>query len=247
MTSDAVAFGPHDILKWDGSAWSKWFDGSAAGLMPNGKARGKAAHNVNAIWLPDPGSSPDAVMAFAQNARFVPGLTPKVDGMDLVWWNGSTFSLWFDGQDVGLTNLTNEKIDGLHVLDGSESPVGGSCQHYLLISTQGPGQVAGVGKFGGEDVLGFCLTYSGTTTTGVWHLLLDGSTQGMPKNSTTGLSASDDGETIYLTTRGVFNVDAAAGGHSMVYAYDVDTGTFSGPVFSAPANGLPKPVDALQY
>ena len=51
---------------------------------------------------------------------------------------------------------------------------------------------------------------------------------------------------MYLTTQGAFNVDAAAGGHSMVYEFNFGTGTFSGPVFSAPAEGLPEKVDGLQ-
>ena len=137
-----LSFGPHDILQWSGGAWSKWFDGSAAGLMP----KGQNVHNVMAFWIPDPGQ-PDVVMTFSQNRRQVPGLPGYVDGMDIVWWNGSAFSLWFDGQDVGLADLTKEKIDALHVLDGSTAPpalaaaAGGSCLEYLLISTQAAGQV----------------------------------------------------------------------------------------------------------
>ena len=252
VTGDGLAFGPHDILKWDGSAWSKWFDGSAAGLVPSGIAQ----HHVYAFWIPDPAQD-DVVMSFTHNRRVVPGIPGFVDGMDLVWWDGSTFSLWFDGQDVGLTVLTQEKIDALHVLDGSLAPPalaaasGGSCLNYLLISTQGPGRVpnydATTLKFGGEDVLGFCLTQSGDTTQGNWIMVLDGSAEGMPRGSTEGLSASADGQTLYLTTRGTFNVDAATGGHSMVYEYDFATGQFSGPIFSAPAAGLPRKVTGLQY
>ena len=243
-TGDGLPFGPHDILKWDGAAWSKWFDGSAAGLMPVGRA----IHNLNSVWIPDP-SGDDVVFSFVQNARVVPGVPGKVNGMDLVWWDGSAFSLWFDGEDVGLTNKTQEKIDALHVLDGSESPIGGSCDAYLLISTQGDGQVPNYGggaiKFDGTDVLGFCMTNSGSSTTGFWHRVLNGRAEGMPGQALTSLSASDDGETLYLTTRSAFNVDGAAGGHSMVYRYDFAGGAFSGPFFSAPANGLPRQVDAL--
>ena len=152
--------------------------------------------------------------------------------------------------------LTYEKIDALHVLDGSMAPPalaaasGGSCDAYLLVSTQGPGRVpnydATVLKFSGEDVLGFCLTQSGATTQGQWIKVLDGSDEGMPRNSTEGISFSDDGQTMYLTTRGAFVVDAAAGGHSMVYRYEFSSGEFSGPFFSALAEGLPKKVTGLQ-
>jgi len=254
VTDDAVAFGPEDILQWeDGSGWSLWFDGSAAGLMPSGPNK----HDITALWIPDPGDE-DVVISFSQNARFVPGITPKVDGMDLVWYDSdtNTFSLWFDGQDVGLTNLTGEKIDALHVLDGSEAPLplaaaaGGSCNAYLLISLQATGKVPNYDGMAlnvrGEDVIGFCMTQSGSATMGKWIMVLDGSAQGMPANSTHGLSASDDGETIYLTTRAAFNVDSATGGHSMVYVYDTVTESFSGPIFSAPDEGLAEKVDGMQ-
>ena len=243
-TGDGLPFGGEDIIRWDGTAWSTWFDGSAAGLTPTGKWK----HNINAFWIPDPAGD-DVVISFAQNRRMVYPIVDFVNGMDLVWWDGSAFSLFFDGEDVGLTQMTPEKIDGLHVLPGSASPIGGSCLYYLLISTQGPGRVVNHDgstlRFGGEDVLGFCLTNAGANTTGFWHMVLDGSAQGMPRNATDSISLSADGQTMYLTTRKAFNVDAAAGGHSMVYAYDIGTQTFSGPIFDAPANGLPKRVDGL--
>ncbi|HRQ13715.1 MAG TPA: right-handed parallel beta-helix repeat-containing protein, partial [Promineifilum sp.] len=244
-TGDGLPFGSEDIIKWDGSAWSMWFDGSAAGLAPTGKWK----HNINAFWIPD-ASADDVLISFTQNRRPVPGLVDPVDGMDLVYWDGSTFSFWFDGSDVGLTNKTQEKIDGLHVLPGSQSPIGSGCLSYLLISTQGPGKVpnysGGQLKFQGEDVVGFCATSLGENTTGLWHMVLDGSVEGMPRNATDSISVSADGNTLYLTTQRTFNVDSASGGHSMVYAYDFGTGTFSGPYFDAPANGLPEKVDGLQ-
>ncbi|WP_374689386.1 right-handed parallel beta-helix repeat-containing protein [Promineifilum sp.] len=241
-----VAFGSEDVLKWDGAVWSVWFDGSAAGLTAK-----NAMHNIDAMYIPDP-NAPVFYLSFTQNARVVPGIVGKVDGMDLVKWDGAAFSLYFDGSDVGLTNKTQEKLDALHILPGNLSPVGANCQAYLLLSTQGPGSVPDPAggkkplKFGGEDVLGFCLINAGANTTGVWHIALDGSTQDMPKNSLDSLSASADGMTYYLTTRATFHVDSAHGGHSMVYVYDVATQTFSGPIFDAPANGLPRKVDALE-
>jgi len=242
----ALGFGSEDILRWNGTNWSTWFDGSAAGLMPAGKAK----HNINAFWTPDP-NGVEVVMSFGQNRRHIPGYPFPVDGMDLMLWNGSAFSLYFDGGDVGLKSKTQEKIDALHILPGAISPInGGNCLAYLLISTQGPGRVNNPGestlKFGGEDVLGFCMTSSGDNTAGLWHLALDGSAEGMPPNSLVNLSASDDGQVLYLTTRKNFNVDAAVGGHSMVYRFDRGTGLFSGPFFSAPAAGLAPALDGLQ-
>ncbi|HOU40254.1 MAG TPA: hypothetical protein PK829_03200, partial [Promineifilum sp.] len=247
----AVSFGSEDILLWDGNAWSVWFDGSAAGLQGT-------KNNINAFYIPEVGgaaNSDTVLMSFVQNARVVPGIPGKVDGMDLVTWNGSAFSLTFDGQDVGLTVLTAEKIDGLHELDPSLAPAavkaaaGGTCLRYFLISTAGNGKVMNYDgttlKISGEDVLGFCATHLGTNTTGKWHMLLDGSAEGVGPNNITSIAASADGQTLFLTTNKAFNVDSAVGGHSMVYEYDMTSHTFSGPIFSAPAAGLEQKVDGL--
>ena len=247
-TGDGLAFGPEDILEWDGSTWSLYFNGSDAGLIPSGNAK----HDINAFALADPAGSNDIFISFAQNARTVPGITGKVDGTDLVVWGGAYFLLALDGSDVGLTNLTEEKIDAVHYLPGEASPInGGDCPFgYFLISTAGPGKVpnhsGGTLNFSGEDVLGFCATQFGTNTAGLWHMVLDGSAQGMPKNATDSLSLSADGNVLYLTTKGAFNVDTATGGHSMVYGYDLVNEEFFGPLFVAADEGLPKKVDGLQ-
>ncbi|HMT20085.1 MAG TPA: hypothetical protein PKE20_02380, partial [Promineifilum sp.] len=148
----SLNFGPEDILVWDGSDWSLWFNGSDAGLISSGKA----IHNINAFAVPDPNDN-DVIMAFAHNKRHLPDIYLPVEGMDLVRWNGTVFSFYFDGSDVGLKSMTQEKIDALHILPGSASPInGGSCLAYLLISTQGPGKVNNPGggalRFSGEDV-----------------------------------------------------------------------------------------------
>lgn len=233
-TVDGVGFGKDDILLYSGSGdWSLFFDGATAGLP------GKA--DITAIHVNGP---TDIYLSFTQTNLQIPGFG-KVNGSDIVHYNGS-LAWFFDGSDVELTT-GNEKIDSLHILPGSAAPTPG-CSQYLLISTRGKGRVStpsGALLFSGEDVLGFCATSLGETTTGSWSLVLDGSAEGMPNNSTVSLSANSDGSVLYLTTRAAFAVDGAVGGHSMVYRYDFGTGEFSGPFFSAPAAGLNKKVDGL--
>jgi hypothetical protein len=235
-TSGNLSFGKEDILHYDGSSWTLFFDGDAHGLS--------SAHDVNAIHI---NAADDLYMSFLNNVVNVPGVG-DVKGNDILHYNGSGFTLDFDGSAVDLDGQ-NERIDSLHILDGAVSPIGSGCQAYLLISTVGKGKVPDVNggqlSFEGEDILGFCATSLGSTTNGVWHMVLDGSAEGMPKNSTDSISASDDGTVIYLTTKGAFNVDDASGSHSVVYKYDFATGTFSGPYFSAPDNGLLQQVDGL--
>lgn len=237
-TKDGLNFGKEDILSWDGSNWSKFFDGTDEGLT--------AKHDVNAIHV---NNGNDIYLSFFQNKIATVGLG-SVFGTDIVHFDGSGFDWYFDGSDVGLATVGKEKIDALHILDGSVSPInGGNCLAYLLISTHGVGQVPQFGggtiNFKGEDILGFCATGLGENTSGHWHMVLDGSAEGMPGNSTDSISASAGGQTIYLTTKGKFKVDSVAGGHSMVYEYDTASGTFSGPIFNATANGLTRKADGL--
>lgn len=231
------SFDSKDILAYNSGTWSLFFDGSAAGLV--------AKHNINATHI---NAANDLYLSFFQNKIKTVGVG-NVLGTDILHYDGSDFELYFDGSDVGLNVVAQEKIDGLHILDGSVSPIEEGCDAYLLISTFGVGKVPAYGggmiSFSGEDILGFCATNTGSNTTGFWHMVLDGSAEMMPKNSTSSISASADGETIYLTTQGAFNVDSANGSHSMVYVFDTTTGEFSGPVFSAPAAGLTQKVDAL--
>lgn len=236
---DGIEFGKDDILRVENEEWSLFFDGNAHGL--------KANQSINAFYLGNIEAADDVYLSFLPKKANVPGVG-KVQGTDIVHFNGSGFSLYFDGSDVALTTAS-ERIDGLHILDGSAAPgmFDHSCQAYLLISTIGAGRVTAFGggrlKFQGEDILGFCATNTGPTTNGYWTMVLDGSAEGMPKNSTDSLSANEDGSVIYLTTKGVFTQDDAFGGHSMVYKFE--GGEFSGPLFRAPANGLNQKVDGL--
>lgn len=236
-TVDAISYTTQDILYYDGADWSLFFEGAANGLDDR--------HDIYSIHV---NAADDLYLTLFQNSVNVPGLG-SVKGHDILHYDGIGLSFFFDGSDVGLSGV-NEKIDALHILDGGvDLPGGGSCQAYLLISTFGTGKVPLFGggqlSFNGEDVLGFCATNLGEATSGFWHMVLDGSTKGMPKNSTFSLSASDDGQVLYFTTKNNFNVGGANGSHSEVYRYDFDTDTFSGPVFSVPPTGILEKVTGL--
>lgn len=233
----AGAFGVEDILAYDGGtdSWSLFFDGSSEGLTKK--------HNINGMQI---NAADDLYLTFFQNKSNVPGIPGKVTGHDIIHYDGDVFSLYFDGSAVGLTT-TAEKLDGISILDGMESPIGTDCNAYLLVSTIGVGRVpnhsGGTLKFQGEDILGFCLFTSGASTTGLWHLAFDGSAEGMPKNSTYGLSTDAGVDDFYFITKAKFNVDGASGNHSQIYHYDGDD--FTGPIFSAPDEGLNRKVNAI--
>ena len=233
------SYNKEDILKYDigSGTWSMFFDGSEAGLNDR-------SGDINAMHIGNEAAADDIYMSFERKLSPVPGLG-NVAASDIVHYNGSTFSLYFEGSDVGLST-SGEGIDGLTILPGSASPIWTGCLAYLLISPTGGGAVTDyLGdalRFRGEDILGFCLTSSGAATDGKWHMVLDGDTEGMPPNSTYGLWAFNTSDT-YLITQGDFAVDAALGGHSEVYKFDGSS--FSGPTFSAPDAGLSPKVDAI--
>ena len=235
--SGGPAYQKNDILKWDGGAWSVWFDG--AGKMPP---------SVDIISFDvDDDSAGTAWMSFRPKNLRLPGLV-KVQPQDVVYWNGSAFALFFDGSDVGLT-LSGENINGLEVLPGSVSPIGVNCRYYLLISTNAGGLVRNGAepqiRFTGEDVLGFCMTQSGPTTTGLWHVALEGESEGLPKNSTLGLSASADAATLYFIVRSAMTLDGHALRPSQVFSFS--GGVFSAPLWKAADHGLMQPVDGIDF
>ena len=232
-TGDGLAYQKRDILRWDGAAWTKVFDGAAAGLP--------ATADINAF---DAGGG-ETLISFMQAGLNVPGLG-KTPGHDIVLWDGASFTAFFDGSDVGLAQSA-ERIDALHrVADSSGLPGGGACAEYLLISTVGDARVPGIlGVVRGGDVLGFCASSLGTTTAGTWNRVLQASAEGMPLGATVGVSLSSDGTKLYVLTKGAFNVDGAIGNRSMIFTFDLATRTFSGLVWRAVDNMLPHVVDSL--
>lgn len=170
-----------DILYYNGNNWTVFFDGSDVGL---------AKVDLNAFVIVDANT---ALMSFMQPVTLAG--VGKVDDSDIVQFNAvslgnntaGTFTLYFDGSDVGLTKAS-EDIDALDLLPGGR----------LIISTVGAYAVAGAqGK--GDDLLSFTPTSLGATTSGTWSLYFDGSDVGIkPKTNVDGVDVAADGD-IFLT------------------------------------------------
>lgn len=250
-TVDGVDFGPEDILlytDWGGPGdWSLYFDGSDYELE-------EGKHDIEAFYAPESyDDDREIYLSFYQNKVMVDGLG-QVMGQDIIKFTETispsasyTYTRYFDGSDVGLTTVS-EKIDGLDI----NTYLGNGCAAYLYISTLGeysiPAANSGTGsrlRGDGSDILFFCATNLGADTAGFWYPFFDGQEEGMPKNYIDSISSIlfivDD--EFFFTTPGAFALDSAFGGHSEVYEFD---GDFSGPVFSAPDEGLTEQVDGLQ-
>jgi hypothetical protein len=189
-----VSFADEDILKFDGVTWSLFFDGSDVGL---GSADVFAFHVLDQDSL---------LLAFTASVTvggqaYVPTDIVRFDATSLGANTAGTFSLYFNGIDVGL-DTTSENIDALDILSDGR----------ILISTTGNPTVPGLSGLADEDILTFTPTTLGTTTSGTWTWYFDGSDVALGSSSED-IDALDIGPNgaIYLSTLGDFAVTGIAG------------------------------------
>lgn len=95
-----------DIFAWSGTAFSRTIDASALGLASGADVDGFA-------WGPAPGSF---YASFVATNTSVPGLG-NVPDEDVVYYDGVTWSLFFDGSANGLSGNTD--VDALSVVAGT--------------------------------------------------------------------------------------------------------------------------------
>jgi hypothetical protein len=131
-----------------------------------------------------------------QEAATVPDVG-RVDDSDILKFTptllgrqtAGSFSLYFDGSDLGLTE-DSEDVDGLEILDDGR----------LLLSTRGDMDASGI-KAKNEDILLFTPSQLGENTAGVLSLYFDGSDLQSPAvgMDTWGVAVGA-GDKLYLTT-----------------------------------------------
>ncbi len=200
-TVDGVSFADEDILAYDTDSgdWSLFMDGSDVGLSGSGSSDIDAFHLladntllfsiVAASTLPDVGDVDDSDII-----QFIPtSLGSNTAG---------SFSLFFDGSDVGLDD-GNEDIDAFTVLDNGD----------LIISTLGSWSVGGLSGLD-EDLLRFTPASTGLDTSGSWSLFFDGSDAGLATTyheDVVALWSEPDASALYLSTLGPFAVSGAGG------------------------------------
>ena len=200
-TVGGVAFADEDILEFNGSTWSLFFDGGDVGL---GSVDVFAFYHVDA----------DTILLSFNNTITVGGVTfaptdiAQFDATSLGSVTAGTFSMYFNGADVELST-SSEYIDALEVLPDGK----------VLISTVGTPSVTGVTSPADEDILAFTPTTLGTTTSGTWSLYFDGSDVGLADTSMEDIDALDvdSNGNIYLSTTGVFSVTGVSGDDEDVF------------------------------
>lgn len=144
---------PQDVVHWDGTTWSMFFNSKAHGMAGNAKL------NIDAV------SVANGVLYFSTtgNAR-VPGVKGKPDNADIYSWNGSRFQRVWDATKHRIAKTAN--VDGFDRIDGS---------HFYLSFSGTATHVPHLGKVRDEDVVG----KSGQ----IWFNYFDGSLHGMGGSS----------------------------------------------------------------
>ena len=191
-----------DILAFDGSGFSLHFDGSDVGL---------SSFTIDAFTV----VSPTEILLSFTSSGTVGGVS--MDDSDVLRFTATslgsntagTFSMYFDGSDVGLTT-SDEDVDAIERLaDGR-----------LLLSTTGAVSVTCVSSGADEDLLEFTPTSLGATTAGAWRLYFDGSDVGLTSSEEdVDAAAVDAAGKIYLSTIGSFAVSGISGADEDVFVF----------------------------
>jgi hypothetical protein len=193
-----------DIVAYDESAgtWSLVFDGSDVGL---------SALEIDGLAVLPGG---DLLLSFTAAAT-ISGIS--VDDSDIVRFHptslgsttAGTFSLYFDGSDVGLTS-SGEDVDAIAL-----APDG-----RLIVSTTS--NFSGTGASGADEDLFIFTGTLGSTTSGSFALYFDGSDVALTSSSEDldGASLTAAGQLLF-STLGSFSVSGLSGN-------DEDVGQFAG-------------------
>ena len=182
-----------DILYFNGTSWSLFFDASDVGISTSGQDVNDF-HIVDADTILMSFDAPITLGGLAVN----PWDIVRFDATSLGDNTAGSFSLYFDGDDVGLTT-TNGQIDALEVLPDGR----------ILISTTKDPSVPGVTGAADEDILAFTPTTLGDTTSGSWAMYFDGSDVGLA-DDIDALDVAPNGD-IYLSVGGIFAVAGVSG------------------------------------
>jgi subtilisin len=140
---------------------------------------------------------------------------------DIVSWNGSAFSMFFDGSDVMSSGVV---IDGFAVVSSND----------LLITLAGSATISGLGSVDDSDILRFRATSLGANTTGTWTMYFDASDVGLTTDAedVDGIELLTNGK-LLISTAGDFSVPGLSGQDRDIILFTpsmlgwTSTGTFS--------------------
>ena len=184
-----------DVYAWKGgTTYSRVFDASANGVS--------AAADVDALVVVDSDTFYVSFLA----ATTLPGVG-AVASQDIARFDAGTWSMFFDGSDVGLTAAA-ENIDAFEILSGT----------VVAVSTTGNPDVPGVTGEADEDLLQCTGASFGNDTVCAWSFFFDGSDVGLQAGTENVDGAAVVGANAYLSTTGGFSVNGTSGEDEDVFA-----------------------------
>lgn len=131
--SDIVRFTPSSVGQDTAGTFSLYFSGASAGLTTNGE-------NIDAIDF-----TPDGRLIVSTRGSYnVPGATGNDEDLLALNPDGASWSLYFDGSDVGLNDSSSEEVIGMWI-----DPV----NNDIYLTTMGSFSVTGVSGNGADIFL----------------------------------------------------------------------------------------------
>ncbi len=190
-----------DIVAFDGTDFSLFFDGSDVGI------RGT---NVDALAV----IAADEILLSFASAEIIPGITGTVEDSDIVKFTATglgdttsgTFELFFRGSDVGFSP-TSEDIDAVDLHGDGR----------LIISTIGNFDVTGVNGRD-EDLIAFTPDTPGDYSSGTWAMYFDGSDVGLGGEDVYAAALDSNGD-ILLSTTNALNVTNVSGDDEDIFTF----------------------------
>ena len=200
-TVGGVSFADEDIVRFDGTSWSLYFDGSDVGV---------GGSDLFAFAVVD---ADTLLMSFNTSMTigsltFTPQDVVQFDATSLGTNTTGIFSVYIDGSDIGL-DASSDSVDALSLLG----------DRRILISTTGNPSVPGISGAADEDILAFTPVTLGDVTSGTWAFYFDGSDVGLADSSNEDVDAADvlSNGNIYLSTLGDFAVNGISGADEDVF------------------------------
>jgi hypothetical protein len=211
-----------DVVRWNGSAWSVFYDGTAPGLTSD-------ALDVDAISFaagatPPPAPTP-VEFSTAGNTN-PPGVPGTADDADIYNWSGATFTRRWDATAAGLPAGTN--VDGFDRVDGT--------RFYLSFSVDTA--VPGLGTVQDEDVV----FWNGSA----WSVYFNGTGHGLTIDAEDIDAFTVAGSTLYFSTTGDALPPGVGGTPDDADLYSWN-GTSYARVWDATAAGLPSGTNVDGY
>ncbi len=183
-----------DVVFFDGSAWTLYFDGGAHGLATSANLDLDAIGFASGALPPPPPPAGQSLYFSTQGNTNPPGVGGTADDADVYLWNGGVFSRVHDVTTAPYRLPANANVDGFDRVDDT---------HFYLSFTDRV-SVPGVGNVQDEDVVYY--------NAGSWTLFFDGSAHGLGSNNNLHLDAiSVAGTTLYFSTVGNANPPGVVG------------------------------------